>query len=90
MTHHVPTWAQPLLLAAVFVWRIVSETGGPLFTDPLGSISLPSLTDFAESCKLRPPQPPRTPRLACPDPNPGDDLAFQPRSLRPVLGDARA
>ncbi|MFE7404181.1 hypothetical protein, partial [Streptomyces sp. NPDC057557] len=62
MTHHVPAWARPLLLAAAFTWRIASGTSGPLFTDPLGSTGLPHLTDFAESCKLRPPQPPRPKR----------------------------
>ncbi|MBX7550158.1 hypothetical protein ABZX95_50745 [Streptomyces sp. NPDC004232] len=62
MTHHVPAWARPLLLAAAFAWRIASGTSGPLFTDPLGSTGLPYLTGFAESCKLRPPQPPRPKR----------------------------
>ncbi|WP_330343407.1 hypothetical protein OHA09_35980 [Streptomyces longwoodensis] len=62
MTHHVPTWARPLLLAAAFTWRLASGTGGALFTDPLGSTGLPGLTDFAENCKLRPPQPPRPKR----------------------------
>ncbi|MEV5809487.1 hypothetical protein [Streptomyces parvulus] len=62
MTHHVPAWARPLLLAAAFTWRLASGTGGALFTDPLGSTNLPCLTDFAESCKLRPPQPPRPKR----------------------------
>ncbi|MDX2854223.1 hypothetical protein PV342_38545 [Streptomyces sp. PA03-3a] len=62
MTHHVPTWARSLLLAAAFTWRIASGTIGPLFTDPLGSTGLPYLTRFAESCKLRPPQPPRPKR----------------------------
>ncbi|MFF4457268.1 hypothetical protein [Streptomyces goshikiensis] len=59
MTHEVPLWARPLLMAARRVWDIVTGTSGPLFTDPLGSTGLPSLTAFAESCKLRPPQPPR-------------------------------
>ncbi|MFG2638746.1 hypothetical protein ACGFX8_34165 [Streptomyces sp. NPDC048362] len=62
MTHHVPAWARPLLLAAAFTWRIASGTSGPLFTDPLGSTGLPGLMDFAESCKMRPPQPPRPKR----------------------------
>lgn len=62
MTHHVPAWARPLLLAAAFTWRIASGTSGPLFIDPLGSTGLPYLTAFAESCKLRPPQPPRPKR----------------------------
>ncbi|MER6038329.1 hypothetical protein ABT133_31215 [Streptomyces sp. NPDC001835] len=36
MTHHVPAWARPLLLAAAaYLWRIACGTSGPLFTDPL-------------------------------------------------------
>ncbi|MFD7015188.1 hypothetical protein [Streptomyces sp. NPDC059928] len=62
MTHHVPAWARSLLRAAAFVWRIEAGTNGPLFSDPLGSAGLPSLTAFAEGCKLRPPQPPRPKR----------------------------
>jgi hypothetical protein len=62
MTHHVPAWARPLLCAAALTWRIASGADGPLFTDPLGSMRLPYLTEFAESCKLRPPQPPRPKR----------------------------
>lgn len=62
MTHHVPTWARPLLRAAALIWRIEAGTNGPLFTDPMDSTGLPSLTAFAESCKLRPPQPPRPKR----------------------------
>ncbi|MFE5537436.1 hypothetical protein [Streptomyces sp. NPDC056492] len=59
LTHPVPLWARPLLMAARRCWDIVTGTSGPLFTDPLGSTGLPHLTAFAESCKLRPPQPPR-------------------------------
>ncbi|NUK05761.1 hypothetical protein [Streptomyces lunaelactis] len=59
MTHPVPAWARPLLRAAAVVWRLGADTSGPLFSDPLGSTGLPSLTAFAEDCKLRPPQPPR-------------------------------
>ena len=44
---------------SAFVWRIASGAGGPLFTDLMGNTGLPYLTDLAESCKLRPPQPPR-------------------------------
>ncbi|MWA16287.1 hypothetical protein, partial [Streptomyces sp. BA2] len=62
MTHHVPSWARPLLLAAAFTWRITTGTSGTLFSDPLGGQGLPSLTAFAERCKLRPPQPPRPKR----------------------------
>lgn len=59
MTHPVPPWARRLLQAAAHLWRIAAGTDGPLFTDPLDSKGLPYLTGFAESCKLRPPQPPR-------------------------------
>ncbi|MFE0858807.1 hypothetical protein [Streptomyces mutabilis] len=62
MTHPVPDWARPLLRAAALAWSIETGTDGPLFSDPLGSTGLPSLTDFAEGCKLRPPQPPRPKR----------------------------
>jgi len=61
-TYHVPAWARPLLLAAALVWGLASGMDGPLFTDPLGSTGLPCLTDFAESSRLRPPQPPRPKR----------------------------
>ncbi|MFI2241446.1 hypothetical protein [Streptomyces chrestomyceticus] len=57
VTHPVPPWARSLLQAAAHLWRIAAGTDGPLFTDPLGSKGLPYLTDVAESCKLRPPQP---------------------------------
>ncbi|WP_329201915.1 MULTISPECIES: hypothetical protein [unclassified Streptomyces] len=59
MTHLVPEWARPLLRAAALLWRIGAGTSGPLFADPLGGEGLPSLTSFAEGCRLRPPQPPR-------------------------------
>ncbi|MFI5868025.1 hypothetical protein [Streptomyces sp. NPDC051546] len=59
MTHPVPAWARPLLRAAALLRRIGAGTGGPLFRDPLGGEGLPSLTSFAEDCRLRPPQPPR-------------------------------
>ncbi|MFJ8313124.1 hypothetical protein [Streptomyces sp. NPDC094147] len=62
MTHHVPAWARPLLLAAAVLWRLETSTDGLLFSDPLGSRGLPYLTAFAENCKLRPPQPPRPKR----------------------------
>ncbi|WP_329453673.1 hypothetical protein OG894_44990 (plasmid) [Streptomyces sp. NBC_01724] len=62
MTHPVPDWARPLLRAAALAWSIEAGTNGPLFSDPLGRAELPSLTDFADSCKLRPPQPPRPKR----------------------------
>ncbi|MEU2391277.1 hypothetical protein [Streptomyces sp. NPDC007369] len=59
MTHPVPAWARPLLRAAALLRRLTAGTSGSLFSDPLGSEGLPSLTAFAEECKLRPPQPPR-------------------------------
>lgn len=59
MPHQVPLWTRPLLLAARRVWDIATGISGSLFTDPLGSTGLPFPTTFAESCKLRPPQPPR-------------------------------
>ncbi|WP_053703344.1 hypothetical protein [Streptomyces sp. WM6368] len=62
MTHPVPLWARPLLRAAALLWSIETGTNGSLFSDPLESKEAPSLTAFAESCKLRPPQPPRPKR----------------------------
>ncbi|MFJ5546505.1 hypothetical protein [Streptomyces sp. NPDC093225] len=59
MTHPVPAWARPLLRAAALLRSLTAGTSGSLFSDPLGSEGLPSLTAFAEECKLRPPQPPR-------------------------------
>ncbi|WP_328723561.1 hypothetical protein OHT52_31350 [Streptomyces sp. NBC_00247] len=59
MTHTVPAWASPLLRAAALHWSLGTGTSGPLFSDPLGDEGTPSLTAFAEDCKLRPPQPPR-------------------------------
>jgi hypothetical protein len=59
MTHSVPDWARPFLRAAVFTHFLTTGSRSDrLFTDPLGSTGLPRLTDFAEQCKLRPPQPP--------------------------------
>jgi len=58
-THPVPDWAQPLLRAAAFTHLLATgERSSALFTDPLGAHGLPSLKDFAEHLKLRPPQPP--------------------------------
>ncbi|EDY55697.2 hypothetical protein GT021_42145 [Streptomyces sp. SID5470] len=58
-THPVPVWAQPLLRAAAFTHLLAAgERGSTLFADPLGARGLPSLRDFAEHLKLRPPQPP--------------------------------
>lgn len=59
MTHPVPPWARPLLLAAVYLQRLTG-TGGPLLTaDPCQGTGQPHLIAFAETCKLRPPQPAR-------------------------------
>lgn len=42
MTHPAPTWAQPLLRAAVFTHLLTTaERGSPLFNDPLGPYGLP-------------------------------------------------
>ncbi|MGW4823586.1 hypothetical protein ACWEP4_32710 [Streptomyces sp. NPDC004227] len=49
-----------------------------MFTDPLGSTGLPCLTHFAESCKLRPPQPPRPKRRKG-----SRALAIPPRTIWP-------
>ncbi|MGA5142985.1 hypothetical protein [Streptomyces azureus] len=63
MTHSVPDWARPLIRAAMFTHFLTTGSRSDrLFTDPLGSTGLPRLTDFAEQCKLRPPQPPRPKR----------------------------
>ncbi|MFF4323716.1 hypothetical protein [Streptomyces sp. NPDC001568] len=62
MTHPVPAWARPLLRAAALLWSIETGTNGSLFNNPLESNDTPSLTTLAESCKLRPPQPPRPKR----------------------------
>jgi hypothetical protein len=62
MRHPVPPWARPLLLAAVYLQRL-TRTDLPLMAaDPLQGSGLPGLTAFAETCNLRPPQPPRTNR----------------------------
>lgn len=57
-THPVPTWAQPLLRATAFTHLLATgERSSRLFADPLGACGLPSLTDFAEHLRIRPPQP---------------------------------
>ncbi|MFC1431359.1 hypothetical protein ACEZDB_11955 [Streptacidiphilus sp. N1-3] len=59
MTHPVPDWARPLLLATAYLQRLTG-TGLPLLDkDPLQGTGMPLLERFAEACKLRPPQPPR-------------------------------
>ncbi|MBO8202715.1 hypothetical protein JW613_31230 [Streptomyces smyrnaeus] len=63
MAHPVPSWARPFLRATVFLHLLITDSKGVrLFADPLGAARLPRLTDFAEQCKLRPPQPPRPKR----------------------------
>ncbi|MGP3990768.1 hypothetical protein [Streptomyces sp. 3N207] len=58
MTHHVPHWARPFLRATVFLHLLITDSkDSRLFADPLRAARLPRLTDFAEQCKLRPPQP---------------------------------
>ncbi|MEU5812119.1 hypothetical protein [Streptomyces sp. NPDC047718] len=37
MTHPVPAWARPLLRAAALLQRLTADTGGSLFSNPLGS-----------------------------------------------------
>ncbi|MFI8850203.1 hypothetical protein ACIGW3_08435 [Streptomyces sp. NPDC053499] len=60
MTHPVPHWARPFLRATLFLHLLISDSKGVrLFTDRLRAARLPRLTDFAEQCKIRPPQPPR-------------------------------
>jgi hypothetical protein len=62
MQHPVPAWARPLLLAAVYLQRLTRSDLPLLIEDPLSGSGLPGLTTFAETCKLRPPQPPRPQR----------------------------
>ncbi|MEU7318679.1 hypothetical protein [Streptomyces sp. NPDC007083] len=71
MTHPVPSWARPFLRATVFLHLLITDSKGVrLFTDPLGAARLPRLTDFAEQCRLRPPQPlrPKNTRRKTPPP----------------------
>ncbi|MFE5587500.1 hypothetical protein [Kitasatospora sp. NPDC056531] len=58
-THPVPPWARPLLLAASYQHTIAAGGNTALFDSPFAGTGLPHLTDLAEACKLRPPQPPR-------------------------------
>ncbi|MCC3777447.1 hypothetical protein [Streptomyces sp. UNOB3_S3] len=52
----VPAWARPFLLAAANLVHLSPRGNNALFlTGPLQT--LPYLTDFAERCRLRPPQP---------------------------------
>ncbi|MFI8850207.1 hypothetical protein ACIGW3_08455 [Streptomyces sp. NPDC053499] len=71
MTHPVPSWARPFLRATVFLHLLITDSkGARLFADPLRAARLPRLTDFAEQCKIRPPQPllPKNTRRKTPPP----------------------
>ncbi|MFD4413483.1 helix-turn-helix domain-containing protein [Streptomyces sp. NPDC058476] len=52
----VPTWARPFLLAAANLVHLSPRGDDRLFTTGTPR-ALPYLTDFAEHCRLRPPQP---------------------------------
>ncbi|MGP3634501.1 hypothetical protein ACTU45_14205 [Streptomyces sp. 24-1644] len=54
-TYTVPPWARPFLLAATNLLHLSPRGDGFLLTNP--PRALPHLTDFAEHCRLRPPQP---------------------------------
>lgn len=58
-TYPIPPWARPFLLAAVNLLHLSPRGDGLLLKAPH---AVPHLTDFAEHCRLRPPQPapPRT------------------------------
>lgn len=60
LTHQVPSWARPFLLAAAYLRSIAGVPDEPLFTPPFPASGLPAVTRFAEACKLRPPQPRRS------------------------------
>lgn len=60
LTHPVPPWARPVLLAAAYLHMLApADSDTPLFASPFADTGLPYVTDVAEACKLRPPQPPR-------------------------------
>ncbi|MFJ4866462.1 hypothetical protein [Streptomyces sp. NPDC088748] len=54
-TYTVPAWARPFLLAATHLHRLSPRSDSLLL--PGQPRILPSLTGFAEHCRLRPPQP---------------------------------
>lgn len=54
-TYTVPPWAHPFLQAAAHLLHLSPPNDGLLL--PKQPHSLPPLTDFAEHCRLRPPQP---------------------------------
>ncbi|MER6288561.1 hypothetical protein [Streptomyces sviceus] len=62
-THPVPLWAQPFMRATAFTHLLATaERSSPLFADPFHARGLPSVRDFAECLRLRPPQPPPSSR----------------------------
>ncbi|GAA2068318.1 hypothetical protein GCM10009801_16450 [Streptomyces albiaxialis] len=62
MTHHITFRARPaprpLLQAAAYLRMLTTSSSVPLLIDS-GTGTRTRVTDFAEECKLRPPQPPR-------------------------------
>lgn len=62
LTHPVPPWARGLLASAACLQWIAADTDRPLFADPFHRPGMPHLIDFAETCKLRPPQLPHSTR----------------------------
>ncbi|MCZ7430160.1 hypothetical protein [Streptomyces sp. WMMC1477] len=61
--HPVPAWARPLLQAATYLRTLLEDTAAPLFSPPPQAVGYTNLTDFAETCRLRPPQPSPPPRI---------------------------
>ncbi|MDH6580727.1 hypothetical protein [Kitasatospora sp. MAP5-34] len=81
MTHPVPPWARPLLIAATHQHAIATGADTPLFDTPFATTGMPHLTNLAETCKLRPPQPPRNrPRPGRPGPAPSLSRTIWPLS----------
>ncbi|NEB75831.1 hypothetical protein G3I40_11415 [Streptomyces sp. SID14478] len=89
VTHRVPHWAQVFLRAAAYTHYLTTARRSDfLFTDPLGCTSLPPLTDFAEDCRLRPPQPPPAKRRKNARPTPPPPTVW-PRCTPTPPADAR-
>ncbi|WP_380282472.1 hypothetical protein [Kitasatospora purpeofusca] len=81
LTHPVPPWARPLLLAAAYQHAIAEAGDTPLFDAPFTGNDLPHLFDLAATCKLRPPQPPKPrSRSGRPAPKPQDQRTIWPFS----------